>query len=156
MTDDTIDYGQPDVPEVRPTLSIQIAEDQAEAWFEEWAEIMDVDTESQAWDKEDRDDFAELKRVVVKGIMRGHVTFSDDMLIEYTPWRPDSRVKEKLVFHERSGASMMSADSKRTKGNTHRMYGILADMCRVPVTVFSGLVGADIKMCEAIFALLMA
>ena len=66
-----------------------------------------------------------------------------------------SKYKEALTFHERSGASIMAMDNKKKGQDAAKTYAVMGDMCCVHPGVFSGLVGEDIKICEALFTLLM-
>ena len=49
----------------------------------------------------------------------------------------------------------MAMDGKKKGHDVKKTYAVMADMCKVHPNVFAGLAGSDIKVCEAIFALLM-
>ena len=49
----------------------------------------------------------------------------------------------------------MAMDGKKKNYDVSKTYAVLADMCQVHQKVFAGLVGTDVKVCEALFALLM-
>ena len=133
---------------------IIVAEEAALAEFERWAEEMDLDFDVSNMDDEDRDSFNRAKARLVKAIMHGHLIVNDDGEMVYTPHRKSSRSNDPLTFHERTGASLMAADGKN-KGDTARTYAVMGDMCKCHPNVFAGLAGADIKVCETIFALMM-
>jgi len=138
--------------EVKSGLKVDL--ETANKWFEDWCEAMDIDAECD--DEDDIKDFDKIKKKIVRGIMEGHVMFNDDNELQYTPHRPNSRCKgEQITFHERSGASMMAADSKKAGKDMAKMYAVLSDLTKRSAQDFAGMVGSDIKMCESIFVLLM-
>lgn len=136
-------------------MSYVVGKEPAEQAFEEWAEAMDIELSKESMDAEDQTAYNRNKERIIKAIMRGHLTFNDDQLAVYTPWRPGSRYTDPLTFHERTGASLMAADRHKQDKTVTKMYAMLGDMCRVDQKVFSGLVGTDIKVCEAIYSFLM-
>ena len=136
---------------------LKVAPAQAEEWFEDWCDAMDIDTDAATWDEDDRTDFDRLKRVITRAITKGHVMFNENGELEYTPWRPATTCKgDVLTFHERTGASMMASDTKKRGKDVTKMYAILADMTKRTPKDFAGMAGSDIKLCETVFVLLMA
>ena len=127
----------------------------AEVEFERFADAMDIDTEIADMSSDDQAGFMKHKRVVMRAIQYGNLRINENGEAEYTPFRPNSQYKDTLVFHERSGASLMAMDGKKQGQDVAKMYAILADMCKVHPSAFSKLVGTDIKVCESLFALLM-
>ncbi len=134
---------------------LKIAPEMAEQEFERWAEGMDIVVDVSKLDAEDATAFNKQRDRIVSGIVKGSVVINDNDEVEYTPWRPNSKSKDTIIFHERSGASLMAMDGKKKGQDVAKTYAVMADMCKVAPKVFAGLVGSDIKMCESIFALLM-
>lgn len=133
----------------------KIAREVAEADFDTFTEAMDIEVDVSKLDVEDATAFNKQKDRIVRAIERGHLTINENGEAVYTPWNNRSKHKEPIVFRERSGASLMAMDGKKKGHDVAKTYAVLADMCQVPQVVFAGLVGADVKVCEALFALLM-
>lgn len=133
------------------TEKIKIAAEVAETEFDRWADAMDIDHESLAG--EDLESFNMQKSKIVKAIVRGSLVISDNDEAVYTPQR--SGEVEPITFHERTGASLMAADRVKRDHNVAKMYAILGDMTNQHPSTFAKLKGVDIKVCEALFALLM-
>lgn len=95
------------------------------------------------------------KQRIVRAIQHGHLTVDDDGQAVYVPHRPASGFKEALTFRERTGADLMSMKGGKNSP-VKEMYLVLGSMTGQPPSTFSRLAGEDIKVCEALFALLMA
>lgn len=127
----------------------------AEAEFERFATEMDLDLDTADMDAEDLTAFSKMKKRLIRAIMRGSLVITEDGEAQFTPQRPKSRYQETITFHERTGASVMAMDMKKKGHDVAKTYAAMADMCKVTPKVFAGLVGEDIKICEALFAFLM-
>lgn len=132
-----------------------VAKEVAEQDFDRFVESMDLDVDTSGMDVEDLTAFNKQKSRIVRAIQRGHLVINDEGEAVYTPFKPNSKHKDPLTFHERSGASLMAMDGKKKGHDVAKTYAVLADMCKVHPSVFAGLVGTDVKVCEALFALLM-
>jgi hypothetical protein len=132
-----------------------VAREVAEAEFDRFTLAMDLDLDESLMDVEDLTAFNKQKGRILSAIEGGHLVFNDDGEAVFTPSHKRSRNKDPLTFQERSGASLMAMDGKKKNHDVAKTYAVLADMCGVPPAVFAGLVGSDIKVCEALFALLM-
>lgn len=133
----------------------KIAPEMAEQEFDRWAEGMGLDLDTSNMDEADAAALGKQRGRIVLGIVQGSVVVNESDEIEFTPQRVASKSKDTIVFHERSGASLMAMDHKKKGHEVAKMYAVLGEMCGVPPKVFAGLVGPDIKMCESIFSLLM-
>ena len=127
----------------------------AEKEFERFVEEMDLDLDTSSMDAEDLTAFNKQKKRIINAVMRHHLVFNDKGEAVYTPYHERSKYKEPITFHERTGASLMAMDGKKKNHDVAKTYAVLADMCEVHQGVFAGLVGPDVKTCEALFALLM-
>lgn len=123
--------------------------------FEGWAAFMDLDIDVSSMDSEDATQLTKLKDRIIRGIERGSLTFNDDGEAVYTPQNSKSKHKEPITFHERTGASLMAMDGKKKNHDVAKTYAIMGEMCKVHPSTFAGLVGTDVKICEALFSLLM-
>jgi hypothetical protein len=127
----------------------------AERDFERWADNHRLDLETELMDDEDLDGFKKQKRKVILAIMRGDLVINANNLAEYTPYHKDSVRQEPIIFNDRSGASMLAGTNIKKDDDGKKAYAVMGDMCKVHPSVFASLHGDDIKVCEALFALLM-
>lgn len=127
----------------------------AKVEFDRFAEDMDLDLDESMMDAEDLTAFNKQKNKILQAIQRGHLVINDNGEAEYTPHRKNSKHDKAIIFHERTGASLMAMDGKKKGHDVSKTYAVMADMCKVHQSVFAGLAGPDIKVCEALFALLM-
>ena len=127
----------------------------AEVEFDRFTESMDLDLDTSDMDAEDLTAFNKQKSKIVKAIMFGSLVVNDNGEAVYTPRNERSKHKEALTFHERTGASLMAMDGTKKNHDVTKTYKVLGDMCKVHPNIFAGLVGIDVKICEALFALLM-
>jgi hypothetical protein len=132
-----------------------VDEQTAEVEFNRFVECMDLDTDPAFMDDEDLTAFNKQKSRILRAVQRGNLTFNDNGEACYTPINKNSKYTDTIVFHERTGASLMAMDGKKKGHDVKKTYAIMADMCKVHPNVFAGLVGNDVKVCEALFALLM-
>lgn len=133
----------------------KIAKEVAEQEFERFVESMDLDVDTSGMDAEDLTAFTKQKGRIVKQIERGALVVNDNGEAVYTPQNPRSKHQEPITFHERTGASLMAMDGKKKGHDVAKTYAVLGDMCKVHPNIFAGLVGTDVKTCEALFAFLM-
>ena len=136
---------------IQPKVSIEVAESE----FERFVDEMDLDLDTSKMDTEDLAGFEKMKRRILRAMTRGALIINENGEPVFTPQRPASGYKEAITFHERTGASIMAMDGKKKGHDAARMYAMMADMCKVAPGTFAKIVGEDIKVCEAIFTLLM-
>ena len=133
----------------------KIAREVAESEFDRFTEAMDLDLDTSLMDVEDLTAFNKQKSRLIRAIEKGHLIFNDNGEAVYTPDNKRSKYKDAITFRERTGASLMAMDGKKKNHDVAKTYAVLADMCGVHQSVFANLVGTDVKVCEALFALLM-
>lgn len=134
---------------------LKVVPEQAALEFDQWAGDMDLDLDTNDMDAEDLTGFNKQKRKIVKAIQSGSLTFNDDGEAVYTPSNKKSKRQEPITFYERTGACMIAMDGKKKNHDISKTYAVMGDMCKVHPSTFSGLVGIDGKVCEALFSLLM-
>ena len=132
-------------------IAAEVAQDELNRFFN----CMDIDNDIEAMDADDKANFLKLSRKLTRAIESGALIINDSGEAEYTPQNPKSKHKDAIVFHERTGASLMAVDGKKDGHNVAKTYAMMADVTRLHPSVFAGLVGIDIKVCEAIFSFLM-
>ena len=132
----------------------KVANEVAEQEFKQWAEAMDLDLDTADMDAEDLAGFVKLERRLIQAIERGALVFNEKGEAVYTPGKK-SKETDPITFHERTGASIMAMDGKKKGYDAAKMYAMMGEMCKVHPKTFANLVGLDIKICEALFQLLM-
>ena len=133
----------------------KVSKEVAEIELNDFAVGMDLDWNVDEMSEEDLSAFNKTKRLLVKQIQSGHLSFNDNSEAVYTPHRPSSTYTDALTFHERSGETLMNTDSRKKGQDAAKMYVMMGQMCKVHSSTFTKLVGTDIKVCEALFSLLM-
>lgn len=131
----------------------QVALEVAESEFDRWVEAMDIDADESAMDEEDLSAFRRQRRRIVRAIQHGQITVNDEGEAVVTPVR--SKDTEPVTFHQRTGATVMAADGKKRNDRAKQAYAMMADVAKCHPSRFATMQGGDIKICEAIFALLM-
>jgi len=129
--------------------------DTALSEFDRWTESMDLDLDTADMDAEDLTAFNKQKKKIVRAIEKGSLVINENGEAEYTPVNVKSKYKESIIFHERTGASLMATDGKKKNYDAAKTYAMMADMTKLHPGTFAGLVGIDVKICEALFAFLM-
>ena len=133
----------------------KVDKESANVEFDRFAESMDLDLDTNDMDSEDLTAFNKQKKKIVTAIQKGALMVNDNGEAVYTPQNPRSKRQDAITFHERTGASLMAMDGKKKNHDAVKMYAMMGDMCKVHPSTFAGLVGIDVKICEAIFAFLM-
>ena len=136
-------------------MSDLVALEVAEAEFDRFVESMDLDLDTTKMDAEDLTAFSKQRSRIIKAMQKGSLLINEDGEAVYVPQHKRSKHKEAITFHERTGASLMAMDGKKKNHDVAKTYAVLADMCNVHPSVFAGLVGTDVKICEALFSFLM-
>lgn len=136
-----------DTPRISPEV--------AEAEFQRFAEAMDLDVDVSKLDAEDLTAFNKNKDRILRAMSSGALLINENGEAVFTPQRPGSKNKDPITFHERTGASLMAMDGKKKGHDVAKTYAVMADMCKVHQSTFAGMTGSDVKVCEALFALLM-
>lgn len=136
-------------------MSDKVALEVAQVEFDRFVECMDIDVDTKGMDSEDLTAFNKQKNRIIRAVQKGSLVFNDDGEAVYTPSHPRSKYSDPITFNERTGASLMAMDGKKKNQDVAKTYAVMADMCNVHPSVFAGLAGTDVKVCEAIYALLM-
>ena len=134
-------------------MTDKISREMAEDEFERFADAWDIDTDTDDMDIEDRKSFDEQRRKIVKAIMKGHATVSDNGDVTYTPYGENGG--DPLTFRIPSGAAYMSMDKYKDRQNMHKMFGFMGSMTKQHSKVFSDMSAIDTKFCMGITLLFL-
>jgi len=133
----------------------KIDRETAESEFDRFVDEMDLDLDTSQMDAEDLASFNKHKSKIIRAVERGSLIINENGEAVYTPSNKRSKSQDPITFHERTGASLMAMDGKKRGHEVAKTYAVMADMCKVHPSVFAGLAGTDVKVCEALFVLLM-
>lgn len=134
----------------------KIDEETADVEFERFAVGYDLEFDEKEMDDDSAKEFRKGKDRIVRAIQAGAMTIDDEGNPTYTPQRAKSKHQKPLVFHERTGKTLAAGDGLDVKAVGRRMNASIAELCNVQPKDIAGLVGPDIKVCEALFLLLVA
>lgn len=133
-------------------MSDKINRESAELEFNRFTDSMDLDVDESFMDESDLTSFSKQKRRIMSAICNGSLVINDNGEPVYSPKNSDI---DPLTFHERTGASILTMDKKKKNHDVAKTYAIMAELTKTHPSTFAKMIGVDIKICEAIFALLM-
>ena len=132
----------------------KVSKEQAEKEFEDFADTMDLDIDIDSMDMEDKKDFENIKKKLIKSIMIGSLIFNDNSEPVFTPQRSGEESKI-LTFKEPKGATLLSMDKMKKNQDMGKMFAIMAEMTSTDSKTFSKLVMSDFKVCQGIVSLFL-
>lgn len=130
----------------------KVAEETAEAEFEQFAETWDVDINERGMDDEDRKGFYESKRHFIKAMLRGRLVLDENSVATYSPIDGS----EPLTFCEAEGSFFTSTDQKKRDHIVGKMHVLIARMTKTDQKRIEKLKQRDYKVVQAIALLLLA
>lgn len=135
----------------QPIDSFKVAADVAEAEFDRFCLVFELDVDPAQMDEKDKASFRQHKAVVTNAIRRGRLTFDGES-------RPVFRTSEgvELVFNEPRGKNIKAMDKQREGHNVSSEIAILAEITEKPPVTFENMLNRDWKVCNAFFTLFMA
>lgn len=132
-----------------------VAREVAEAEFERFGEMMELDFDTNAMDDEDRRGFEQHRRRLVAAIMSGALTIDEKGQPEFTP-RRSGEWEGVITFYEPDGAAYLAMDRQKKNQDMHKFYAVMAAMTKQNAGVLAKLKGSDAKLCQAVVALFLA
>ena len=127
----------------------------AEAEFERFADIQDLDIDTGEMDAEDKSTFDNQKRRLLLALMKGSLIINEIGLPVYTPHNSESTFTDPITFHAPGGADFIQMDRKKKNYDITKTHALLASMTKLPETTFLNLKGGDYLMCTAIIGFFM-
>ena len=126
----------------------------AEAEFDKFVELWDIDGEVEEMDQDDRQGFLDQKRRFVRAVRAGRAVVDEKGGVEY---RFIAIVNEldSISLKIPKGVSYMAMDRYKERQNMHKMQAFMADMSGQPVKVFANMDGRDMKFCMAVVTLFL-
>ena len=132
----------------------KIALDVAEAEFDRFVDIMDLDLSTEGMSADDKRDFTLQRDRIVKAIQVGSLTIDDDGCPVFTPTMVEDA--NPITFYEPTGASYMAMDRKKAGEDMSKLFATMADMTKTSSGLFSKMKSRDLKVCMAISTLFLA
>jgi len=132
-----------------------IDKETASAELERFALLADLNISTEGLNDDDRSALTAQCDVLVRAIEGGHLTIGDDGEATYTPHRAATKDKSPVTFHEPTGADKMAMDRKKDGHNMAKTYAMMESVTRSTPGRFAAMANADLKVCEALFTLLM-
>lgn len=126
----------------------------AEAEFQRFVELMDLDCDEKSMGEEDKAGFSEQKEKLIKAIRKGSLVVNENGEPIFTPQRTNDA--KPITFYEPTGASLMAMDRKKKSEDVAKLYATMADMTRTDAKTFAKMKNADLKVCMAITTLFLA
>ena len=127
----------------------------AEVEFQRFADVQDLDIDTDDMDAEDKSTFDNQKRRLILALMKGSLVINEAGLPVYTPHNPESGDTEAITFHAPGGADFIQMDRKKKNYDITKTHALLASMTHLPETTFLNLKGGDYLMCTAIIGFFM-
>lgn len=124
----------------------------AEADFNRFAEMMDLDVDETRMSAEDVATFKEQKARLLRAMLRGHLVVNEKGEPVYTP---QLGIRDPITFHEPDGATMMAMDKLPKGENAARTHALLGAMTGKPPVLFAKMKSRDLKNCSAILNLFL-
>lgn len=120
----------------------------AEQEFIRFAEIMDIDIDTEKMSEGDLESFEENKNILVKAIQKGSLVINENGEPVYTPRRGKDQVP--LTFHEPTGEVMMALDKGTVNQNVLKLFDAMGRMTKTSKHKFLNMSASDIKVCRTI------
>lgn len=137
----------------KKSKKVVVAKEVAEAEFERFADIMDLDIDPAGMDEEDKTGLEQNKKRIISAIQKGALVVNDKGEPVFTPQRTQGL--EDITFHEPTGASLMAMDRKKKNHDISKMFATMADMTGGHSNSFSKMKMSDLKVCLAVTTLFL-
>ena len=124
--------------------------DVADAEFERFCELMDIDNDVTG---EDKQGFDKQRAVLLKALQSGLLVIDDNGEPEYSP--VVIKLEKPVHFYEPTGATYMVMDRKKDGHNIGKLHAMMADMTRQNPQVFAAMKQRDYRVCQAIVLLFL-
>lgn len=125
----------------------------AEQEFERWIEAMDIDTDPASMDEDDKASFQNQKRVITRAMEYGRLIINEEGEAVFTPVSVDVDGGA-ITFAEPTGADKMAVDKHKQGQSVHQAYAAMGSVTKQPPKLFAKMKQRDLRVCEAVFALL--
>ncbi len=133
----------------------KIAKEVAEAEFDRFADLMDLDVNTEGMSADEKRDFTVQRDRLVRVIQSGALVINGNGEPVYTPQRAEGDVNP-ITFNEPTGASYLAMDRKKVGEDMGKLFSTMADVTGQSAGLFSKMKNSDLKVCIAIITLFLA
>jgi len=128
----------------------------AEAEFDRFVEAWDIDNDVTEMNEEDRTDFENHSRKIIRAIRKGlaEVSIEGDV-IKYHLYKPVHNT-EYLEFKIPTGEAWIAMDKYKEQKSIHKSNAFIASSTKKPVQIFTTMDGRDMKFAQAVAVLFLA
>jgi Fe-S-cluster formation regulator IscX/YfhJ len=123
--------------------------------YERFVDLMDLDVDLDDMDDDDKREFTDHQRIILRAIRRGHLAIDEKGQPVYTTQR-EPKAGETLVFKEPNGAALMAMDRKKNHEDVGKMYATMGQITGTNAKTFSLMAYPDLKVCTAVVTLFLA
>lgn len=123
--------------------------------FENWADLVHIDYDTDEMNAEEKQTFEVLKKTVLKAIMNGSCVVNGDTL-EYTIRtckRAEGLIGRKVVIDSPGGNINTGMDGYKDTQNVHRLNGAMSAMTGLDVGIFPKLDAWDYSFFRSVVTL---
>ena len=131
----------------------KISKEMAEAEFNRFADLMDLDLDPSGMSSDDRADFVVEKRKIIRALCKGDLVINENGEPIFTPVRSED--KEPITFFEPTGASLAAMDRTKKDHDITKMFTTMADMTKRNAATFACMKMPDLKVCMGISTLFL-
>lgn len=137
---------------IQTSTAYKVSEDVALESFEAYCNFHKIDIDTTAMDQEDLKGFTRLRRIVILAICTGALVLDKDEAIYTCQMTPGV---DSVTMRAPDGAAMMAMDRKKKDQDVAKMFGCMAQMCRIPEQTFSKMHNTDLKVLTALVTLFL-
>jgi len=129
-----------------------VAPEVAEAEFERFVEVMDLDVDSTDMDAEDRKSLDDSKRRFIRAVVCGSLVVNESGEPVFTPTVGD---RAEITFYEPDGTALMAMDRAKKGHDVEKTNLVLAALTKQLPKRFAAMKNRDLKLCQAILCFYM-
>jgi len=133
---------------------VRIKKEVAVLDFDRFAEVWDVDTDTESMDLEDRAGYEKQKGLLVKQIMATNMTVDAEGMPTYKLRYPKGSLTE-VRFRIPSGQAYMTMDNYKERQGMHKFMSFMGSMTGQNAKTFSNLDARDVKVCMGVVTLFL-
>lgn len=135
-------------------MSEKVALEVAEVEFLRFADIWDIDADTEDMSEEDQGSFNQLKKRVIKRIMSGHASINDEGDLRYGLMYPKGELTS-ICFKIPTGHAYSAMSKYKEKQGIERLNAFMGDMTGLPPRFFVNIDSRDLHFCQAVAALFL-
>jgi len=132
----------------------KVALEVAEADFERFALAWDLDTEVEEFTLEDKDEFLEHRRKIVRQIRGGRAAINEAGDIVYQLFDPVGTLTEVLIRRPK-GTHFMAMDKEKDGRNISKMIQFVSASINQLPGIIKKMDGVDVKFLQAVYMLFL-